>query len=980
MDKETQIFSGYTELSLDRSTEFNPRVIFLNAREMQIEKVLINKMEEVKFDYIDTHAALEMKAGASGPLVRDSSHFARVCKDVLDSPELVIQCNRELPYVLSIFFTINKDSTAIVRKDGIIWTNNLLDGPSAWFPCIDGLGQRTHYSLDITFPKTYICVGPGKDQLVATDESEDTNTVRFAIPFTVQPKAIGFALGDFKSTSVINQSEISIQYYSKTNDESFSHTMAPFPELLAEIAEQFLDQDNIITSLSVVYVPSLQEIHSFPGLILYPSNYVVSDGNAAVWVQIVPRIYEALIGQFVYFLLPVIKPDEEWIQHGLVRYFADFFCGNRYKTSFSLERRWNDMNYLAAEDIHPSVVLSALDPATGYPFRDEYLRIKAKLLINMLATSMNNDSTLLLLLRPTLKNSLSNSSGTADKFEKSVQQFCSLINFRNFKAQWLAKNGIPYFTFNFQADARNRQMKFVLYQTPSCKTTEADIFTGHLLVQLRDLEQPHEFKFPVETQLVQQQMKYYAHKPKKKKTKYEFVNGEQVEISIHHSILWVAIDPDHTWLMRVRPRLPQFMVHNMLDLVRDVYSQHETLSSLEEWIKNKDPQQWLKSFLENNKIFYGVRGHAARTLALFATPDDVENTNMSTLISWYKAEFFSNDKPKQNNFQDLQKHFVQLEVIKSMSVIRNNQGYTPREIAELLIQILDQNDNNGNQYSDDNFRVEIALALGRVFSDNADIMKRVEQILVSRVRGSHTNGGFCNHLFSAFYTAITSVLLKKYDPENPNGIISSEDHKLTVDEIRMIIFDDSPYLECKGTLFKCLLFFALMDYKISFSQLFSDVKKLASSNDKKDVAAVCLKEMYRFVLNTLPIGAKDKFECYLFFRPNKMTKEEVIKRMTMREKSLEIAETMWSIMTVDAKYHSVLRSEALRAYTTLYGKDTPLPFLEREVKKPEEIFASSGYSKTMFKIEMKRQREQMDKQLPKVGNGTEPPFNNRPMF
>lgn len=988
MDPETQAFSGYTELLLERGTEFNPRVIFLNARQMKIEKVQIDK-EDAVFEYFDTHEALEMKIGPNGLLIRDSSHFSRVCKDVLNSPELIIPLNRDLPVTLTIFYKVNKDSTAIVnRGDGIIYTNNELDGPSAWFPCIDGLGQRTRFTLDITYPKSLVCVGPGKDNLISTDETANTNTLRYVIPFNVQPKAIGFALGDFKQASSMNKNDQSIQYYFKRTDESFSHTVSPYPELLEEVTNHFIDQDmfNVLSSLSIVYVPTLQEMHLFPGLIFYPSNYVVSDGNSAVWIKIIPKIYESIIGQLVYFGFPFTDPVDEWIQHGIVRYFADYFCGasHRYKTSFTMERRWNEMNYLAAEDIHPSVVLAEIDPATGYPFTDEYLRIKAKLLINMVALAMNNNDSqqmLLLLLRQHFKQSLESFNGFKAKFNTMMSRFGHLINMKTFSKQWLESNGIPFFTFNFYSDVRNRVCKFVLYQTPSCKTTKIPFFTGHILVQLRDLEQPHEFQFPVENQLIQQQMKYYAHKPKKKTIRYYFVNGDTKEVRIYHSILWISVDPNHQWPMRVRPRLPEFMLHNMLDLFRDVYTEHEVLSSLEEWIETKETQDKLKELLVNEDCFYGVRGHAARTLALFANVENGSNTNVATLMDWYKSQFIiaDEDKPKPNDFQNLAKHFVQLEVIKALSVVRNSQNYTPDEIVKLLIKILDENNNNGNQYSDDNFRVEAALALGRVYSDNDKLNIDIERLLVNRVRGSNTSGGFCNHLFSAFYTAITAVLLKKWMAmRNVTDNISSEDHKLTVDEMRHIIFDDSPYIECKATLFKCLLFFALINYVVTYPQLFSDIKKLAEDPKKKEVAAACLREVYRFILNTLPYSAKDKFECFLLFRPDSIKKEDVVKKMTTGEEALEVAETLWYIMTVCARNHSKLRSEALRAYTTLYGKDTPAPFFQRSVNKPTEFSATPGYNKTSIKIELKKPKDPATENSQPPRTGQEPTFAKPP--
>ena len=197
-----------------------------------------------------------------------------------------------------------------------------------------------------------------------------------------------------------------------------------------------LPDETILQSCNIVYIPELQELHSFPGLIFYPSSYIVPDGNAAAWVQIVPHLYEMLIGQYIYYLLPVNAPQDEWIQEGMIRFYADYCCGSkdRYQISFTQERMWNDMNYLLKEDIHPSVVLSAIDPATGFGFRDNYLRIKSKLLINMIASSMTEP--LYLLIHPIFKAAQEQQIGVTDRFYSIVSKFCSLINLKSFKQQY----------------------------------------------------------------------------------------------------------------------------------------------------------------------------------------------------------------------------------------------------------------------------------------------------------------------------------------------------------------------------------------------------------------------------------------------------------------------------------------------------------------------------------------------------------------
>ena len=940
LDAETQVLSGYTEISLESADDFSPRALFFNARQMKIEEVKIKVMsgmlgtyeEDAKFDYINTHEAFEMK---SGTLVRDTTHFSRVSQDIINSPELIIQCNRELPFIVHIKYTINPDSSAIVRKNGIIYTNNKICGPSSWFPCIDGLGQRSRYTLIFTLPKDLTCAAPGKEMFLSSDQSANTNTVRYNIAIPVQPHQVGFAIGDFKQHNVMN-SDFNITYlYLAADEENFIRTMSPVPEVLIDVADKFnSEQFTVPDSIVYVYIPDLQEIHSFPGLVFYPSNYIVPEGNAAIWMEVLPRIYETAVGQIIYFFFPISCPEEEWIRTGLVLFYADYCCETRYKHGFVLERRWNDMNYLMSEDIHPSVVLSAIDPATGLAFQDNYLKIKAKLLINMIASSMNNDTsqnTLLLLIRPKFQQALEQPIFMDSSFYRMIKQF-SQITPKTFKQQWLESNGMPIFTFNFHHEIRSLNVKFTLYQTPSCKNTHVKFFTGGLTVQLRDLENTIEQKLSVERQMIQQQLKYFTHRNKKKDKKIDFVDGTSVSIPAvkSQSLVWLILDPQHTWILKCRPRLPEYMILSLFEAYRDVYTQHETLAAINEWANSIEMQDKLEKLLKNQEVFYGVRGHIAKILALFSS-ENTDSSHKKILLKWYKENFFKDDKPKSHSFNDINLYLVQLDVIKAISAIRNGQDHTPIDVVEFLLTLMNESDNSGNLYTDDTFQLELSLALGRINAEKQQHMQEIEDILDTRVSGTQTNGGFCNTLLAARYTALTALILKIQKDAEEGQILTRLNQIKTIEAMIAIIFDDSPYLQCKADIFKCLLHLAFIKYSINFAKLFSIIMKLAET-DKKMEASVCLREVYRFVLNSLRFGAEDRFDAYLLWLPANITRKEIISNILSGNEAIGIAETLWTILTVHAKYHMILRSECLRAYTTLFGKSIPEPYLKRPMQ------------------------------------------------
>jgi hypothetical protein len=65
--------------------------------------------------------------------------------------------------------------------------------------------------------------------------------------------------------------------------------------------------------------------------------------------------------------------------------FADRIGQTHFTGSSRLDRRWNDVDVVFAEDVRPLVVPSAVDPAAGAADADEFLRIKAKLFVDILS-------------------------------------------------------------------------------------------------------------------------------------------------------------------------------------------------------------------------------------------------------------------------------------------------------------------------------------------------------------------------------------------------------------------------------------------------------------------------------------------------------------------------------------------------------------------------------------------------------------------
>ena len=936
VDQVTHDIAGFTDIEFETTTKTPPQAIFLSARQMQIKSVLVNQ-NPAEYKFIDSRSAFDFK---TSQLIRDATNFSAVCSVVLMSPDLVIPLEQEMLNAVTqenqlisinvrVEFQVNFDSTAIIRENDVIFTDNEADGPSSWFPCVDTRAQRSYYTLIVTFSDKLICIGPGESVMISADQKTHMNTVQYKVTFPVVPSALGFALGPFNTESFKSDFYDSKIYY-LSDKETFLETVKPIPEIFQDVMTHLDYEEPLFHAMSFVSLPFLSKIRMFPGAFFFPPSIMLPLGNVNVIPVVVPKIIEAVFAQFVIYLFPIPIAKREWLQTGFISYFADLIANKYFTNCFQPDKRWSDLNTLFVEDIHQEVLLHSTDPATGNPFQDEYLKIKAKLLINMLSQTMqNSETTLLMLMRKSLKNSEDKTDFFVQQFYDDLKKFSSL-DFKKFNKQWLKSNGFPIFTFNFHVDKRQHNVKIILYQRPSCNT-KMDIFTGQIVAQLQDLKVLKNAPFSIVSKIQPQVIQFYATRYKKKRENYTLQNLEQVQIEVKSALLWIAIDPKPTWICQVHACIPEHMLHHQIDLRRDAFVQHQLISDLcTYYANNQQTIDLFKTLLYNKQqdpnsqtrivdYYYGVRCHAARALAKCDTEVN-DHKHAGILYNWYLEEFCENknkDCPKCHDFNDIPRHYVQLDVIKSLSIIRTGENYTPNDYVELLQTIMDKAKNTTNVYNDDSFNAEVELALGRINPENEEMTKNSWKLISSKLILHATIPSFCNIITSSGYTALTAISLK--------NIGNSNIPKPVIVDMRAVVQQNSNYYEARAIVFKCLLYLSMYpeEFKITFAELVSDIKRLAD-NRMYFVAALCLREIYR--LNGVYEGTGDRFESYLLFiSKEKFPTRDSLKNFLINDKNYhdEIIETLWSLMTKSARHYSFLRSEALRAYTTLYGKECP---------------------------------------------------------
>jgi hypothetical protein len=244
-------------------------------------------------------------------------------------------------------------------------------------------------------------------------------------------------------------------------------------------------------------------------------------------------------------------------------------------------------------------------------------------------------------------------------------------------------------------------------------------------------------------------------------------------------------------------------------------------------------------------------------------------------------------------------------------------------------------------YNDDYYNAEVELALGRIRPENDQFYIDAATIIQAKLSLHATIPSFCNIISSAGYLALTGIALK------------TEVFVPNVKEMRLVVLENTNHFDARASVFRDLLFLAQAKKGVQFEELVADLRGLAQ-NGSREIAAFCLREVYRFVHNSLHFGDENKFETYLLSLPEGLTKEQLTREMTCGDHKVEIAETLWEILTVFGQHHRILRSEAFRAYVTLYGERLPYPYEERGAPPPHFDLTADRSNGCMLQIDMPR--------------------------
>ncbi|KAI5959228.1 taf2 [Candida theae] len=176
---------------------------------------------------------------------------------------------------------------------------------------------------------------------------------------------------------------------------------------------------------------------------------------------------------------------------------------------------------------------------------------------------------------------------------------------------------------------------------------------------------------------------------------------------------WIRGDIDFEWIAKIDVLQPDFMFGSQLVYDRDVGAQYDALRYFGNFEKPSVIYcTALVRTLLDERYFYRLRIAAAQALASCSNAAN-DFLGMKYLIRAYKHLYCFPDSsiPKSNDFSDFRSFLIQRAMPNILCHITDDEGRVPKEVQELLFNLVKFNDNALNEYQDTLYLSELIKAL-----------------------------------------------------------------------------------------------------------------------------------------------------------------------------------------------------------------------------------------------------------------------------
>ncbi|KAI9297903.1 hypothetical protein K502DRAFT_346691 [Neoconidiobolus thromboides FSU 785] len=234
---------------------------------------------------------------------------------------------------------------------------------------------------------------------------------------------------------------------------------------------------------------------------------------------------------------------------------------------------------------------------------------------------------------------------------------------------------------------------------------------------------------------------------------------------------WIRLDSDFEWICIVNLEQPDYMWAGQLEKDRDVVSQYEAVVALRRFPSLATSTTLLRTIM-NNQCFYRIRADAALSL-VYCSLERLEYIGRDHLLRIYHKRFcidtLKDEKnpelflPKPNDFASFTEYFVQKALITGLSLLDEpkSQSFSKK----LILNLLKNNDNSSNPYSDSYYVSTLIASIGNVLinqppSNEEEFDQSADNTLNNALIYELTRFSSMDHLIPSYHNIVTVSCLQ----------------------------------------------------------------------------------------------------------------------------------------------------------------------------------------------------------------------------
>eukprot|EP00210_Caulerpa_lentillifera_P009509 g9068.t1 len=655
---------------------------------------------------------------------------------------------------------------SVVRPTGFCFVDGygyrstgLLNGVATWMPCNETNAKHTMFNFEISVSVSEVVICSGKLTKTELNSTQTRKIYHYEVSTLMCLSRLFVGIGHFEvfscpmPTSLQDSSTSTFVscFGAKNSVDAMVYTMKLFPFVFSFI-EETLDTQFPFESLKILFLPDVSPIATgwhdcivySPSILLTDKRYL--DHGLHHRFQLCLGLARVWFGAIVLAKTPV----DDWLLEGIVGWLERKLISRIIGMNELRYRRAKEQRLLSEADdgtlppLYPRDGVACLH-GTEWIHCNELFRWKSTAVMTMIEHRVSLEAFKRVIERllacavdaikagsPSSKRLISTRSflkevGQAGGIKREIQAIAE---------RWVYGRGCPTISTEVDFDPKSFSLLLKMRQilTPQCEkaTSKAVMMSkdGSIgLVKVEVSESTSIASYTVQLGAsAEREARFKLHGRPRKRRRTEAVTTTFTEKS--NPVKWVRVNSNNALLANVQTKQTEEMWSTMLEEARDVLAESEAIHGLLSLDSGAlSICRTLEAFIKSN-AYCRVRMEAILALAKL-TGRENSYEGLHFLVQFYRSRCFDLETslPKANCFVDLAEYLIDQTVAVALGGMRDEDGFTPREAVEVILNVLEYNDNEGNEFDDSDWLASWFLGLQKVVVKDSEEWKPIFKVL-----------------------------------------------------------------------------------------------------------------------------------------------------------------------------------------------------------------------------------------------------------